>query len=253
MLKSKTILITGGGSGIGLSFVRNLSKNNRIIICGRNEEKLKKVCEEYSNVFYYVADISVAESIDMLFEKIKADGFVPDVLINNAGIIERWDINETAFSSHQIFEKINTNLSGAIAITQKFIIQADKSSNNIIINITAGIAIFPVPIFALYATSKTGLSVFTKILRQQLKRTNFKVIEVLPPNVETDMPKKVGNTVQGINADDFVKKTISKINSGTTEYAPGFIVWILKFFSKFSPKFGLNLIDKMSRKQFESK
>lgn len=188
-----------------------------------------------------------------MFERIKSDGFVLDVLINNAGIIERWDINHTVFSSNQIFEKINTNLSGAIACTQNFINQADKTKKNIVINITAGIAIFPVPIFALYATSKTGLSVFTKLLRQQLKRKNFRVIEVLPPNVETDMPRKVGNNVKGVNVDDFAKKAISNINSGTLEYALGFIVLVLKMFNKFIPTFGLNLIDKMSRKQFVEK
>jgi uncharacterized oxidoreductase len=251
MLKGKTILITGGGSGIGEAFATILSKNNNIIICGRNEERLKRVAATSSNITYYVADISSPTEIDNLFKRIASNKVVLDVLFNNAGVVEKFEIMKSQLSSVQIFEKINTNLSGAIAITQHFINQANKSTSALIVNVTAGIAIFPVPVLALYSTSKTGLSVFTKALRQQLKSTNFKVIEILPPHVETAMPKEIGNTAKGEKANDFAGKAIGAINGGKTEYAPGINVILLKIFSKFLPKAGLNLIDKVTRKQWQ--
>lgn len=251
MLNQKTILITGGGSGIGEAFVANLSKENKIIICGRNESKLQKVANTNKNVSYYVADVSVPDEIDNLFNKISADGIVLNVLINNAGVVELWDITKTVFTSSQIFEKINTNLTGAIAITQQFISQANKSAENLIVNVTSEVALFPIPILPLYATSKAGLRVFSQALRTQLKNSNFKVIEILPPAVDTAMPKQLGNTGKLIDADSFAKSSITSINKGKIEFAPGSNAPLLKLFSKFLPNTGLNLIDKMSRKQLQ--
>ena len=253
MLNGRTILISGGGSGIGEALVNNLSNNNKIIICGRNETKLKKVASSNKNVSYYVTDISVPNEIDNLFKQIANDKIIVDVLINNAGVVEQFDVMKTKFSSTQIFERINTNLSGGIALIQQFVQQANKSAavENIIVNITSEIAFFPIPILALYSSSKAGFSVFTKALRQQLKNRSFKVIEILPPQVETEMPKQIGNTGKGINADAFAKKIILTVNQEKKELANGANVPLLKLFSKFLPNIGLKLIDKMSRKQLQ--
>ncbi|MBL7933738.1 MAG: SDR family NAD(P)-dependent oxidoreductase [Bacteroidia bacterium] len=251
MLKGKTILITGGGSGIGEALVKNLSPENQIVICGRNQDKLKKVASANKNVSYYPVDLSVPEEIDHLFKQLSGNKIVLDVLFNNAGVVEQYNISKTGLSSAEIFQRINTNLSGGIAMTRHFISQANKSTENYIVNITSEIALFPVPILALYASSKAGFSVFTKVLRQQLRNTNFKVIEVLPPQIETDMPKQIGNSAKGVNADDFAKKIISTVNSGKVELANGPNVPLLKLLSKFFPDLGLRLIDKMSRKQLQ--
>jgi uncharacterized oxidoreductase len=248
MFTNKTILVTGGGSGIGEAFATGLSKNNKVIICGRNEEKLRNVVATNKNLSYFVADVSVPNQIDTLFENLAAKGIVLDVLFNNAGMVELYEVMKPSLRSAQIFEKINTNLSGAIAVTQLFINQANKNTENIIVNITSSVAIFPFPILALYSSSKAGLSVFTKILRQQLKGTTFRVVEVLPAQVETEMPKTIGSTAKGEVPIDFVKKVIKKIESGNIEYSPGFNVLVMKFFSKFLPKVGLNIMDKISRK-----
>jgi uncharacterized oxidoreductase len=134
---------------------------------------------------------------------------------------------------------------------QQFVNQANKAVENIIVNVTSEVALFPIPILALYATSKAGFSVFTKVLRQQLKNTTFKVVEILPPQVETEMPKQIGNRAKGVNANDYAKKIISTVNRGKKELANGSNVPLLKLFSKFLPNVGLNLIDKMSRKQIQ--
>jgi uncharacterized oxidoreductase len=249
MLKGRTILITGGGSGIGETLTNKLSNDNKIIICGRNEDKLRKVVAANTNVSYYVADVSVANEIDELFRRIKTDGIVLDALFNNAGVVEQWDVTKSELSSAQIFEKINTNLSGAIAITQQFVSQANKSVSNVIVNITSSIAIFPFPVLGLYATSKSGFSIFTKMIRQQLKGTNFKVVEILPSQVETEMPKQLGFTSRGANVQDFANKMINAINKGKTEYSPDPNVPMLKLFNRLLPKSSvLNMADKISKK-----
>ena len=249
MLKGRTILITGGGSGIGEAFANILSENNKIIICGRTEDKLRKIISKNKNISYYVVDLSVANDIDDLFKRIKKDGIILDVLFNNAGVVEQWDISKMVLSSTQIFDRINTNLSAAIAITQQFIGQSNQSTNNLIVNITSTVAVFPFPILGLYSTSKSGFSVFTKILRQQLKNRNFKVFEILPSQVETEMPKQLGFTTKGINVNDFATKTINAINKGKTEYSPDANFPMIKLLNRLLPKASLlNLADKISRK-----
>lgn len=249
MLKNKTILITGGGSGIGEALALQLANENKVTICGRNEAKLKMVTAKNENISYETVDVSDYKSVDKLFSTLKEKGIVFNVLFNNAGVVELWEMNTTTFTSKEIFDKINTNLSGAIAVSQLFINQANHSVENLIVNVTSEIALFPVPILPLYATSKTGLRVFTQSLRVQLKNTKFKVIEILPPAVDTAMPKQLNNRGKLVNPTAFASGVIKSIVKGKTEYAPGQNVLLYKIFSNFFPKAGLNLIDKMSRKQ----
>lgn len=249
MLRDKTILITGGGSGIGAALALRLAGNNNVIICGRNEDKLKSVSARNNNISYEVADISDHDSIDHLFNNLKAKGIVLNVLFNNAGVTELWEITRNKLSTHEIFGKVNTNFSGAVAVTQHFINQADHSVENIIVNNTSEIAILPVPVLLLYSASKAGLSAFTKSLRVQLKGTRFRVVELLTPGVDTDMPKQLGNREKMITPTAFAQAAVSNIERGKLEYAPGKNVPLLRFFQKFMPHTGLTLIDKLSRKQ----
>ncbi|MFT3980729.1 MAG: SDR family NAD(P)-dependent oxidoreductase [Ferruginibacter sp.] len=251
MLKRRTILITGGGSGIGEALATNLSKDNKVIICGRNEEKLRKVATANQNVSYYVADIGSVDGINELFSNIANDNIILDVVINNAGIAEIWDIARTSLPSALIFESINANMSGAIAVTQQFINQADRSKDNAIINITSEVAFFPVSVMPLYSASKAGISVFTKALRVLLKDTTFKVVEILPPAVDTGMSRGLGNNYVQRKPADFAQQIIGVVNKGKTEYAPGSNVPMLKIFNKFLPKTGLKLIDKIIRKRLK--
>ncbi|MDB5150190.1 MAG: short-chain dehydrogenase/reductase [Mucilaginibacter sp.] len=250
-LTNKTILITGGATGIGFALAQALSaQNNQVIITGRRLDKLVEAQQANPGLLYYQSDITAPESIDQLFEQIKRDGIVLDVLYNNAGVIEVWDVAKQNIPSAEIFSKINTNLAGPIAITQNFIRQAHAGKSNLIVNITTEAAIMPVPILPLYSASKAGLSVFTKSLRVQLKGSNFKVVEIIPPAVETKMTTEdLRNTAKLASADDFALNVIRKIEAGKLEYAPSINAVLLNFMRRFFPKAGLGLIDKISRKQ----
>lgn len=248
-LSNRAILITGGGSGIGRELAINLANQNRVIICGRHEDKLKKTVVANNTISYYTADISDASQIDFLFQRIAKDNITLDVVFNNAGVVEIWDAANSNLNSTDIFQKMNTNLAGAIAVCNHFIRQANPQKEGLIVNITSELALFPIPAMPLYAASKAGLRVFTKTLRHQLKGTHFKVVEILPPAVDTDMPRNMGNKGKAMNPAVFAQEVIATIERGRTEFAPGANVPLLKLFDKFLPGTGLNLIDKMSRKQ----
>lgn len=247
--RNKTILITGGGSGIGSELAISLANDNQVIICGRQEDKLRKTAAKNKAISYYVADVSDATQIDSLFERMAKDNIVLDVVFNNAGVVEIWNATKSNLNSRDIFQKMSTNLTGAVAICNRFIQQANSRKENLIVNITSELALFPIPIMPFYAATKAGLRVFTKTLRHQLKSTNFRVVELLPPAVDTDMPRSLGNRGKALSPVVFAQEVISKIEQGNTEFAPGANVPMLKLFDKFLPGTGLNLIDKMSRKQ----
>lgn len=248
MLQNKTILLTGGGSGIGEALALQLANDNTIIICGRNENKLKTVSAKNKNITYEVTDVSDYRSIENLFARLREKSIVPDVLINNAGVVEIWELHKQALSPQEIFEKANTNFAGAVAVTQLFISQAKGKENIIIIN-TSEIALMPIPVMPLYSASKAALHVFTKSLRMQLKNTSFRVVEILPPAVDTDMPKKLNNTGKLVSPAVFAAQAIRKINEGKTAFTSGPNSFLFKFFQRVAPEAGLKLIDKMSRKQ----
>jgi uncharacterized oxidoreductase len=249
-LSNRTILITGGATGIGLALADQLSKTNRVIITGRRIAALEEAKRRNSSLTWYQSDVSNPNDIDSLFETLKRANIVIDVLINNAGVIELWDLRSAQFTSREVFEKINTNLTGAICMTKQFIRQASIKQINYIINITTEVAIMPIPILPLYSSSKAGFSVFTKCLRQQLAKSNFKVIEILPPAVDTAMPKKINNTSPDmLDARLFAEKVIGKIESGVLEYAPGKNAYMFSLLRRLSPSLGIKLIDTMSRKQ----
>jgi uncharacterized oxidoreductase len=250
-LINKTILITGGGAGIGLALATVLAKqNNKVIITGRSLDKLQEAKKLIPSLQFFQSDVADPVSIDLLFEQLKQQGVVLDVLFNNAGVIETWDIANQFIPSAAIFNKIDTNLAGPISIVQQFIHQADRSKENYIINVTTDAAIMPVPILPLYSSSKAGLSAFTQALRMQLTGSKFKVVEIIPPAVETKMTTEdLNNTTKLVKPDHFALNVVKKIEAGKLEYAPSINAMLLKLIRRFFPKSGLKLIDKVSRKQ----
>jgi uncharacterized oxidoreductase len=250
-LTNKTILITGGATGIGFALARALAnRNNKVIITGRRLDRLKEAQKLVPALEYYQSDVSDPASIDALFIKLKHQGLCLDVVFNNAGVLEIWDILEQTIPTADLFTKISTNLSGPIAVTQAFIRQADHRKMNYIVNITTEAAIMPVPILPLYSSSKAGLSAFTKILRIQLKDRDFAVVEIVPPAVESKMTTEdMNNSTKLVLPEVFAQQVIAKIEAGKLEFAPSSNAWSLTMIRRFLPKTGLKMIDKISRKQ----
>lgn len=251
-LKNRTILITGGATGIGYGLAQHLhAQGNLVIITGRRVDKLRDAQKALHGLLYFPCDVSDPDSIDWLFKTLKEMGILLDVVFNNAGVLEIWDVLTQHLPSKDIFTKINTNLTGAIAITQYFIRQANPASDNYIVNISTEAAIMPIPVMPLYSASKAGLNAFTRALRVQLKvAAGFHVIEIVPPATESKMTTEdMKNTTKLANPKVFALQVIKQIEAGKTYYAPSANAKLLTFIRRVFPSAGLNIIDKLSRKQ----
>ncbi|MCC9134804.1 SDR family oxidoreductase [Pontibacter silvestris] len=220
-LSGNTILITGGGSGIGLAFAeRFLKAGSKVIICGRRQETLLEAKQKYPELHTRVCDVAKeSERVD-LFNWATSEFPDLNVLVNNAGIQRRVPFvgNTEEWSKHQ--QEIAINLEAPIHLAMLFIPLLDKQENAAIINVTSGLAFIPPAFAAVYGATKAALHSFTMSLRHQLSKSNIKVIEVAPPAVQTDLGG-VGLHTFGEPLDEFADSVIKDIEEGKLEIGYG--------------------------------
>ncbi len=190
-LKGKTILITGGGSGIGLEAVRQfLHLGLKVIITGRNQEKLDAAKKAYPALIAIQSDVSKAEDAEALYKQVKSLGGI-DILYNNAGVgVPPLNLG-VANDKHvegALYE-MEVNYLGVIRLNNLFIDMLKSRKQAAIINTSSILSIVPSILEATYSASKTALAFYTKSLRKHLQiiGSNVKVFELLPPLVDTDM------------------------------------------------------------------
>lgn len=214
-LTGNTVLITGGTSGIGLALAKAFAlRDNKVITCGRSNEKLKSVSQDQPNIVGFRCDIAndIERNglVDFVSEKF------PDlnILINNAGIQKNYSFLDSLDFSELIDEEINVNLIAHLKLTSCILPQLVKKSSAGIVNVTSALAFVPKQSAPIYCTTKAAMHNFTKVLRYQLENTPVKVFEIIPALVDTEMTKGRGKgkispeeladeVLRGIEADKF--------------------------------------------------
>lgn len=185
-LAGNTILVTGGGSGIGRGLAVALHKaGNRIVIAGRRIEALRAVAEEYPGVEYLQLDLTDRQSIELFVGEIS--GRYPDlnVVVNNAGVMALEDLD--APDPDTMSRVIATNLLGPITLTSLLIPQLKSRPGAAIVNITSALAFVPMAIAPTYSATKAAMHAYTESVRFLLQDSGIQVVEVAPPRVETEM------------------------------------------------------------------
>jgi uncharacterized oxidoreductase len=198
-ITNKTVLITGGGSGIGYATAKFLSeKGNRIIISGRNEEKLKKAAIELGTN-YIACDVTDANSVKRLVEKLEADYNDLSVLINNAGVGFVYKLGEGANAANKARQEFETNYFAPVRLIEALLPLLKKQSEAAIVNITSNVAFHPLVVLPTYSDAKTALHSHSVALRLTLSTdTDIKVFEVMPSLINTDATKGMGGEQHGL-------------------------------------------------------
>lgn len=190
-LQGNKILITGGASGIGFAFAeRFLQAGNEVIVCGRRESKLLEARDKHPELITRVCDVTVESERTALVEWVKQEHPDVNVLVNNAGIQQRFNVLEAdAVNDWAYFNKeISANIEAPFHLSMLFAPFFASSGNKAaIINVTSGLAFTPMAIAPIYSATKAALHSFTMSLRLQLAETEVEVIEVAPPAVNTDL------------------------------------------------------------------
>jgi uncharacterized oxidoreductase len=213
-LTGNTVLITGGGSGIGRALARELlHRNNTVIVCGRNEAALKQVQADNPGLHTRVADISNVSERKALAHWV-VDHF-PDlnVVVNNAGIQRefRVDTPDVAVDFERENE-IETNVVAPMHLTFLLVPQLLKQNRAAIVNVSSALGLIPIATMPVYCATKAAVQSFSKSLRYQLRPTAIKVFDVAPPQVDTDLDKQLranrGQTEVGISPERVAAETL---------------------------------------------
>ena len=185
-LSGNTILVTGGGSGIGEALAQRLhDRGNKIIVAGRRQEALARATAGRANMAAMTLDVDTAEGVEEFARRVLAEHPDLNVLINNAGIM-RYEPLERQRDLGDAEATVVTNLLGPIRLTNALIDHLSTQPDPAIVNVTSGLAFVPLVATPTYSATKAALHSYTVSLREAL-RGKVEVIELAPPAVQTDL------------------------------------------------------------------
>jgi uncharacterized oxidoreductase len=224
-LEGRTILITGGTSGIGFEMAKQLiARRNTVLITGRDARRLEEAKTALPGVHTFQSDASKPEDIESLRQRVTAEFPACDTLINNAGIMRNLNMNEPR-PLMDVTRELDINLSGPIQMVQEFLPHLKSRPSALIVNVSSGLAFIPFPLSPIYSAAKAGIHAFTRCLRVQLKGSTVGVVELAPPGVETKLFRgefeKEMKEQKGMPVEVLVAKAIAGIEAGKTEIRPG--------------------------------
>lgn len=187
-ISGNTILITGGGSGIGRGLAEALQAlGNHVIIAGRRKSLLEEVVAANPGMKSLVLDIEDRRTIHGLAGRLASEFPAINVLINNAGIMRAEDLLDQQDDLNDAEATIMTNLLGPIRLTAALLPLLRKHESSTLINVSSGLAFVPLALTPTYCATKAAVHSYTQSLRYQLKDTTTEVLEIIPPYVQTDL------------------------------------------------------------------
>lgn len=198
-----TVFISGGSAGIGLAIAKKLSAaGNKIIINGRNEERLQKALQELDNAVAIQGDLSVEADRIRIAKQLKEDYFGVNIIINNAGAAFGYLLSETTNAHEKAAIEMNTNYFSVIHFTELMLPHLIEKSAAAVINVSS-ISVFASHKFLpTYGATKAALHSYTVALRDTYEEVkNLQIYEVYPPLVNTEFSAEIGGA-NGIPASE---------------------------------------------------
>jgi uncharacterized oxidoreductase len=186
-MNGNTILITGGGSGIGRALAEAFhGLGNTVIITGRRKSALDEVIAANPGMHAMTLDITDADAVNAFAADLAKAHPALNVVINNAGIMVPEKIADADYLK-SAEETIATNLLGPIRLTAALLPHLLHQPDPTIVTVSSGLAFVPLVLTPTYSATKAGIHSYSMAIRQQLKGTPVKVIEIAPPYVQTHL------------------------------------------------------------------
>ena len=262
-IDNKTVIITGASAGIGKGVTEQLIKkhNCKVIGIARSQKKTEKFVEELGeyakNFTYKLFDVSSKENWEEFAEYLKENNIQPDVLINNAGILPKFNKTQN-YSIEEIERVMNINFYSAVYSINALLPMILKSSSPAIINVASSAALMALAGTSTYSASKGALKSFTESLREDLRGKCY-VTVICPGFTKTDIFRNQdSNTAKGekminaisTNCDKMVNMIVRGIETKKELMIFGFDAQFMKIFGRLTPVQGGRLFSavmKMSK------
>jgi uncharacterized oxidoreductase len=187
-IKGNTILVTGGGSGIGRGLAEEfLRAGNRVVIAGRRRQALDETVAANPGMEAVVLDIENPASIRSMAAQMARQFPSLNVLIHNAGIMRPENLKAASQDTDDAAAIVATNLLGPIRLTAALLPELRRQPRSTIMTVSSGLAFLPLAMTPTYCATKAAIHSYTLSLRWQLKGTTTEVIELIPPYVQTNL------------------------------------------------------------------
>jgi short-subunit dehydrogenase involved in D-alanine esterification of teichoic acids len=189
-LQAHTVLVTGGTSGIGRCIVQEfVARGDTVIACGREGHKLQALREALPQVKTVAVDLSSPTEVERLAGLLTREYPGLTGVIHSAAIQHNELMTDAHYAPQLIEEEVRINLVAPMLLTKLLLPSLQRQERAFIVNITSGLALVPKKRSAVYCGTKGGLRLFSQSLRHQLRGTPVRVVELLPPVVDTPMTR----------------------------------------------------------------
>ena len=207
-MTGNTILITGGGSGIGRGLAEAFhALGSQVIISGRRKKALDDTTAANLGMKSVVFDIDREDSIQSFAAQMKTDFPALNAVIHNAGIMRMESVTKGEVTDAEAM--ITTNLLGPIRLTAALLPLLQAQPQAAILTVTSGLAFVPLSMTPTYNATKAALHSYTESLRYQLQDTNVQVIELAPPYVQTGLMGEQQHTdPNAMPLNDYITETM---------------------------------------------
>jgi uncharacterized oxidoreductase len=203
-----TILITGGGSGIGRALAHRFHDlGNTVIISGRRREALEEAAAGRRGIHALELDIEDPIAIERFARQVVAQHPGLNVLINNAGVMR----TESLSGRRDLADAeatVITNLLGPIRLTNALVDHLSRQAHVTLVNVSSGLAFVPLVAAPTYSATKAAVHSYTVSLREQLKG-KVEVIELIPPGVQTDLTPGQATREGYLPLNDYIDEVMS--------------------------------------------
>ena len=213
-ISGNTILITGGGTGIGRALAESFHQlDNQVIITGRRKAALDEVTAAHRGMKSIVLDVDDAAAIHKLAAQLTAEQPKLNVLVNNAGIMRAEKLLEQPDDVADAVAIVTTNLLGPIRLTQAFLPLLRKQPRSTIMTVSSGLAFVPLTMTPTYNATKAAIHSYSQSLRTQLAGTTTEVIELVPPGVQTDLLPGQKQNPEMMPLADYIAETMQLLKA----------------------------------------